>query len=263
MMTTMNSPRRNRRRYDSQINQDRWLVSYADFITLLFAFFTTMYAISTVDAKKLHEVVESMQKAFDANQPMHAAGTTNQHANVLKSDPSAKPVTMVSQDKAALEALKTQLSDKLKQQIAGGQVGLEVDPRGLVVSIREAGTFAVGSADLSDGAMAVLEEVANAIRDLDNQVRVEGHTDDVPIHTASFRSNWELSTARATNVVKFMVEDEHLSASRFSAAGYGEFRPRAPNESKASRAQNRRVDLVILNEATAREEAPQGPQATP
>jgi chemotaxis protein MotB len=243
-------PRRNRRRYDSNISHERWLISYADFVTLLFAFFTTMYAISTVDAKKLQDMVESMQAAFDANKLPTAKKTAAT---------PAKPLKVPTPDQQALEALKVRLSERLKLQIAGGQVGLEVDPRGLVVSIREAGTFGVGSAELSDSARSVLGEVADALADVDHPVRIEGHTDDVPIRTAKYKSNWELSTARATNVVSFFVEDRGLPPSRFSAAGYGEFRPRAANTTGANRAANRRVDIVILNDATRMAEEPASP----
>jgi chemotaxis protein MotB len=240
--------RRNRRRYDSNVNHDRWLISYADFVTLLFAFFTTMYAISTVDAKKLQEMVESMQVAFDASK------VPPPKRPLVK--PDTTPVKTPTPDQLALQALKARLSERLKLQISGGQVGLEVDPRGLVVSIREAGTFGVGSAELSDSARSVLGEVADALADVDHPVRIEGHTDDVPIRTAKYKSNWELSTARATNVVSFFVEDRGLPPSRFSAAGYGEFRPRAENTSGANRAANRRVDIVILNDATRIAEEP-------
>ena len=243
--------RRNRRRYDSNINHERWLISYADFVTLLFAFFTTMYAISTVDAKKLQEMVESMQVAFDASK------VPPPKRPIVK--PDASPVKTPTPDQLALQALKARLSERLKLQIAGGQVGLEVDPRGLVVSIREAGTFGVGSAELSDSARSVLGEVADALADVDHPVRIEGHTDDVPIRTAKYKSNWELSTARATNVVSFFVEDRGLPPSRFSAAGYGEFRPRAVNTTGANRAANRRVDIVILNDATRLAEEPAAP----
>jgi chemotaxis protein MotB len=204
-----------------------------------------------VDAKKLQEMVASMQAAFDASKvpPLKKPDA--------KAD--APPVKVITQDQLALQALKARLSERLKLQIQGGQVGLEVDPRGLVVSIREAGTFGVGSAELSDSARSVLGEVADALADVDHPVRIEGHTDDVPIRTARYKSNWELSTARATNVVSFFVEDRGLPPSRFSAAGYGEFRPRATNNTGANRAANRRVDIVILNEATRLAEEPAAP----
>jgi chemotaxis protein MotB len=127
-----------------------------------------------------------------------------------------------------------------------------------VLSIREAGSFATGSADLSLVARGLLGDVATSLREVGNFVRVEGHTDDVPIHTPRFASNWELSTARATTVVAFLLE-AGLPPRRLSAAGYGEFHPRVENDSDASRARNRRVDMVVLNPVTlAREEPGQG-----
>ncbi len=244
--------RRNRRRYDSHVSHERWLVSYADFITLLFAFFTTLYAISTVDRQKLSQMVESMQAAFDS--------TAARPAEAVR--PPTPPPERAALEPNNLEELRQRLSLRLQRQIAGGQVGLEVDPRGLVVTIREAGTFAIGSADLSPAAIAVLSEVADALDGIEHPVRVEGHTDDVPIHTDRFRSNWELSTARATSVVAFFVQARGLPPARFSAAGYGEFHPRSANDSDAARAQNRRVDIVILNAATTKAEEPSARAAT-
>jgi chemotaxis protein MotB len=232
------------------VSHERWLVSYADFITLLFAFFTTMYAISTVDAQKLTKMVSSMQVALNGNEG--APGVAG----------APKPVTdrhlpAVSPGQHVLVALQTQLAARLRRQIDTGNVALEVDPRGLVVSIREAGSFTIGSADLSDGARALLTEIGGPLSELSNPIRVEGHTDDVPIHTARFQSNWQLSTARATSVIEFLVETVGIDASRLSAAGYGEFKPRTANATDAARASNRRVDLVILNAATQLAEEPE------
>ena len=117
--------------------------------------------------------------------------------------------------------------------------------RGLVLSIPEASAFAPGSADLSDAAKQVIMQLAISLRESGNSLLIEGHTDDVPIHSARFASNWELSTARATAVVQWLVENEHFPPTRLSAAGYGEYRPRVVNESIQARARNRRVDIVI------------------
>jgi chemotaxis protein MotB len=234
-------------------------VSYADFITLLFAFFTTMYAISTVDARKLTAVVDSMQAAFakgdvPASPERVGSGTSPgpsrpvlppRAVHPLQGQPDAMPVT----------DLKARLEVRLNREIETGLVDLEVDPRGLVVSIREAGSFATGSADLSLVARGLFSEVSRSLAEVGNLVRVEGHTDDVPIHTPRFASNWELSTARATSVVAFFLR-EGLSASRLSAAGYAEFHPRVPNDSDVHRARNRRVDVVVLNPVTAAREEP-------
>ena len=131
-----------------------------------------------------------------------------------------------------------------------------MDQRGLVVSVREAASFPVGRAELDPEAQHLFREIALDLVAIPNHVRVEGHTDDVPIHTARYASNWELSTARATNVVAFFTESVGITPDRLSAAGYAEFHPRVPNDSAEHRAENRRVDIVILNPQTLNREEP-------
>lgn len=256
-------PGRRRRRRDAPVSHERWLVSYADFITLLFAFFTTMYAISTVDARKLGAMVDSMQAAFangDVPTPSRRGGGPGGGGPELSPGPEAvapaKPQVVRTGVKAVtLQDLQAHLSERLSQQIRDGSVDVLRDPRGLVVSLREAGAFPTGSADISITAQAVLGAVANSIASVANYVRVEGHTDDVPIHTDRYRSNWELSTTRATNVVGFLTS-AGVGPQRLSASGYGEFHPRVPNNSDLNRSHNRRVDIVILNLETAAREEP-------
>jgi len=254
-----------RRKPAPPVSHDRWLVSYADFITLLFAFFTTMYAISTVDARKLSAVVDSMQAAFATGESLEKAPQLgapvpsrppkqpNPTLGKLGSGPTKLP--------ASSEEVKARLNVRLTQQIKQGLVDVEVDPRGLVVSIREAGSFAVGSAELSLVAERLLVEVASTLADVGNAIRVEGHTDDVPIHTEKYASNWELSTARATRVVAFLLT-KGIQPTRLSAAGYGEFHPRVPNVSYAARARNRRIDVIVLNPLTTSLEEPTQSQAS-
>ncbi|AMY10389.1 Chemotaxis protein MotB [Luteitalea pratensis] len=242
------SARRSRRRMHQAhtASHERWLVSYADFITLLFAFFTTMYAISTVDARKLTTMVDSMQEAFDSRGIDVAAPKTTAPRPVT---PTAPSLTTEQRERA--------LAQRLRERLAGSAVDIEIDHRGVVVSMREAGSFPTGSADLSAVARDVLRELAATLGgDSAVALRVEGHTDDVPIQTGRFRSNWELSTARATSVVTYLVEQVGVAPRRLSAAGYGEFHPRVANASDADRARNRRVDVIILNEETAAAEEP-------
>jgi chemotaxis protein MotB len=236
-------------------------VSYADFITLLFAFFTTMYAISTVDARKLGAMVDSMQTAFangDVPAPTRRGGGPGGGGERLVPGPEtvapARPVIVGPALPAVMLAeLQSTLSEQLASQIRDGSVEVLRDPRGLVVSLREAGAFATGSADLSLAAQAVLGSVSQSLSEVGNSLRVEGHTDDVPIHTERYRSNWELSTSRATNVVAFLLA-QGVDPVRLSAAGYGEFHPRAANDGPLNRSRNRRVDIVILNAQAQREE---------
>ena len=222
----------------TQVSRDRWLVSYADFMTLLCAFFTTLYAASLVDAAKPAPAAV----ALTATVTLPAAPVT----------PVAAPAP--TPDEAA--ALRALVEAALGDELAAGYLQLVADPRGLVVEIPEAGAFESGRAELSTDAERMMRRVAGVLAGLPNSVRVEGHTDDAPIRTVRFASNWDLSTARATRVVEFLLASGGLDPSKLSAAGYSQFKPRAANTSPAGRTRNRRVDLVILNEATTRAEEP-------
>ena len=226
----MRTPQRHQR---AGVSRDRWLISYADFITLLFAFFTTLYAISTVDQAKLSSVAAGLQQALDS-----AAQKGADSGKI----PTVSSSLLTPDQRDARAVLERDLAEDLRN----GRMELLEDGRGLVLSIPEASAFETGSADLSIAAQQAIGRLAASLRQVDNPVLIEGHTDDVPIHSARFRSNWDLSTARATAVVQWLIEREGLEPERLSAAGYGEFHPRVPNESAAARARNRRVDVVIL-----------------
>lgn len=255
-----------RRATQEHSNHERWLVSYADFVTLLFAFFTTMYAMSHIDAQKLTAMVSSLHIAFDtkaASAQMHKLGVNAQLPvagdDVLGRNPKPAGAGGPKGHEMSLSEVRSALTKELAPEIQNKLLDIQRDPRGLVISIREAGSFATGSADLSPQAADVLVQIGQTLNEIGNQVRVEGHTDDVPIHTAKFKSNWQLSTARATNVVEFLIDRARLSPIRVSAAGYAEYRPRVPNDSDADRALNRRVDIVILNPTTSKAEEPKEP----
>ena len=238
---------RARPRRGGRVSTDRWLVSYADFITLMFAFFATMYAISSVDAQKFVTVAHGLQKAFDDSEAQRRPRRTGLlpepgEALSMKAEPSMSEIqTVVMRD--------------LEAEIAGSRLDLIVDRRGITLSIPEAGTFSIGQDELSPAARELVTGIAATIAQFPNPVRIEGHTDDVPIHTVRFRSNWDLSAARASRVVELLI-DWGLPPARLSATGFAEFHPRVPNDSEAARAMNRRVDVVILNRATNAGEEP-------
>ena len=224
---------------------DRWLVSYADFMTLLFAFFTTLYAISTVDEQKLAPLASSLQAAFDgapAGQP-----TIVPPATLV---PPANPVPQAPN----IDAVRAQLEAALADAIAAGRLEIVQDARGLVLSLHDDAVFETGRADVTTPARDIVGRIAATLQPLSHDVRIEGHTDDVPIRTVRYESNWELSTARASAVVAFLIEQAGLQPERLSAAGYGEFHPRVANDTAANRMRNRRVDIVVL---MASEAAPQ------
>ena len=220
-------------------SHDRWLVSYADLMTLLLALFTTLYAASTLDARKLDPIATSLRTAFDAS--------ADQTVRAERGKPTiVAPVEVVSRV-AEFEQLKARLGRELAEAVAAGRLEITTDGRGLVISLPEQATFPVGTADVSPEARALIARVAATVAPLPNLIRVEGHTDDVPIKTARYASNWELSTARASAVVAYLIEGEGLDPGRLSAAGYGEFHPKVPNTSVQNRARNRRIDLVVLD----------------
>jgi chemotaxis protein MotB len=260
-----------KRKHAEHVNHERWLVSYADFITLLFAFFVVMFAASNADQKKAGKVAQAVQGAFhdlaifdptgkvvplfdEGGVPSNAKAVVgNMHdgfdaTQVIPAGGKGGKATATGQAKA-LEQVKGELQNVLREELKGGTVRISEDGRGLTVSLAEAGFFDPGSALMKPKALEILDRIAAKIRVLPAQIRVEGHTDNTPIHTALFPSNWELSTSRATHVLQYLLANAQIQPMRLSAIGYGEYRPVAENETIEGRAANRRVDLVILGAA--------------
>jgi chemotaxis protein MotB len=225
---------------------DRWLFGYADVVTLLLACFVSLYATGLAPA------------ASPEPEPVPAVADVETSAS---SEPTPVEDAVVDVTEA-IEAVPRPVS-KFEQAFEGlvgdatSLPGMEMTSsvRGLVISLPEAGSFAPGRADLSPSARAVMLDLADRLRDQPWQIRVEGHTDDRPISTTQFASNWDLSTARATRVVALLIE-AGIAPDRLGAAGYGEHRPRVPNTSPETRARNRRVDIVVLDPLAAAREDP-------
>lgn len=211
-------------------NTDRWVVSYADFITLLFAFFTTMYAISHVDMGKLEKFTDSMKEAFRAQKVAH-------HFSPIE---GIKPI---QQEAFQIER---ELKDIIQESGKIEGVKITIEEEGVRLSFADTIVFESGSAELKEDIKPLLLSVLSLIKKTNNPVVIEGHTDNVPIKSAKYSSNWELSAARATSVLSYLLRDNSLDPSRFSVSGYGEYRPVAPNTTPEGRAKNRRVDIVFL-----------------
>lgn len=253
-----------KKKHGEHVNHERWLVSYADFITLLFAFFVVMFAASNADQKKAGKVAQAVQGAFhdlaifnptgkvvplfdDGGVPSNAKSVVG---NMHDGFESAQVVPAGGKDSTkTLEEVKTELQHALQEEVKGGTVRISEDGRGLTVSLSEAGFFDPGSAVMKPKALEILDRIAEKVRALPAQIRVEGHTDNTPIRTAQFPSNWELSTSRATHVLQYLLANAQIQPMRLSAVGYGEYRPISENETIEGRAANRRVDLVILGAA--------------
>jgi chemotaxis protein MotB len=267
----------------SQAPSRTWLVSYADFITLLFAFFVVMYASAQVDQRKVGKLALAIQVAFqdlgvfpasttqiplNTNDPMpfstvQAIENAKHNAEIgrIASSPSGSLDSVP--DDADLSSLQSELQQALQPEIAMRAIALHRVSEGLVISLREFGFFDSGSAILKPSAMPALDRIASILSVRTYGLRVEGHTDNVPIHTAQMASNWELSTARSTEMVRVLIQRYGFGPGRLSAAGYAEYHPIADNGTPQGRAQNRRVDIVILSEQSARRTAPSNPKPNP
>ena len=218
----------NRRRVP-RVGADRWLVSYADFTTLLLAFFMALFTVSDVNPAKLAAAATSLRAAFDT--PSSDAATPAPSSEAIAPETAAERprpgYVLPTPRPEVLAEVRERIERELAGAITAGQLEIGTDERGLVLSLPESATFPVASADVTPTAQAVVDRVATTLEPLDVAVRIEGHTDDTPIRTARYSSNWELSTARASAVVARFI-DQRMDPRRLSAAGYGEFHPRAP-----------------------------------
>jgi chemotaxis protein MotB len=248
-----------RSRHSGHVNHERWLISYADFITLLFAFFVVMFAVARSQHAKPHDVSASVQRAIDMG------GVSSTIRQILRSEPvRPSELRQVPDSAPASSGAATApvdlgpsfeyLKGQLQKEIALGQVQVMMEARGIVVSLREQSIFPSGGDTIYTEAYESIGKIARVLRDLPNFVRLEGHTDSKPIHNSHFHNNWELSAARAIAVLMFFASREQIAANRFAVAGYADNLPVADNESEDGRARNRRVDVVILNGAGLRSE---------
>ncbi len=239
-------------------SHERWLVSYADFITLMFAFFVVLYATSKADIKKQVQMANSIDSAFRTLGLFQQNPTKNGAAglahnqegpvipmNVIMGDELMAPPAV----KTDLAKLQERLSGMLSNQIAEHIVSMRIGRDGLVISLREAGFYDSGSADVHPSSLPILNKIASTLATTPYDIRIEGHTDNVPIHTEHFDSNWELSTTRATRLTRIFVAN-NFAPYRMSASGYAEFHPVATNETTEGRSQNRRIDIIVLPRTT-------------
>ena len=243
-------------------NHERWLVSYADFITLLFAVFVALYAMSQTDKRKMDQLVSSLRESFGYVK----TGASSEKMNVvestdLRSIPSIRQQVLTpgmrntgtaskrGYSHASLKdfrEIKASIEGNLQKSGAQNKVSVDVTKRGLVVTLKEAGFFDSGDATVKKESLQLLAMVAGSLANYTNPVRIEGNTDNVPIRSDKYRSNWELSTARATNIIHYLIENYTFRPEKISAVGYGEFRPVSDNGNETGRTKNRRVDIVLL-----------------
>ncbi len=261
-----------KKKHAEHVNHERWLVSYADLLTLLFAFFVVLFASSVSDKKKTAQMASAMQTAFTEHGVFDAhAATPPLESGAGNSQGTPAPLMQPVQTSAEAggggkgagggvgdksgsgsgggKAVQQQVQQALSKALTNGSATVHQTAEGLTISLHEAGFFGSGTADIDPRMVQMLAAVAASLPDRD--LRIEGHTDNQPIHSERFRSNWELSTARAAAIAEVLMSRSHVAPQHFSLAGYGPFRPVTGNDTAAGRAQNRRVDIVLLGSGAA------------
>jgi chemotaxis protein MotB len=233
-------------------SSERWLLTYADMITLLLALFIVMYAMSSMDAKKYEQISQSLSSAFHISSG-GSDGALDSSNDALPAAGSQPILPGGNPETQALKEMMVDMRERITKENgveASKGVSMSIDERGLVVSLANSSFFEPGEATLKADAKGPLKTIAGSLAFANRHVMVEGHTDNTPITTSRFPSNWELSTYRATTVVRTLITEHHLSPKRLSAAGYGEYYPVATNATAEGRAKNRRVDIVIVRSDT-------------
>src|SRR5256885_3201157 len=267
-----------RRKRAAHANHERWLVSYADFITLLFAFFVVLYASSQVDKRKVGKRAMAIQVAFqemgifqasttevpmDMNDPMpfsKAQTVENMERSSNLGQIASKPGGSLGsgEENGDLAELQKELETTLSAEISRKEISLRREPDGLVISLREVGFFESGTATMKAASEPAFDRIASMLREHDYRLRIEGHTDNIPIHNTQFSSNWELSAGRATEIVRLLIIRDGFDPARLGAAGYSEYHPVSSNRTPEGRGMNRRVDVVVLGRVLPSAEAKSG-----
>lgn len=259
--------KRGKRAKASKENTERWLLTYADLMNLLLIFFIILYAMSKVDVAKYNELSQAMGKVFGighSSNEMFPPGAGSDSlidlgkGNQKDNTPTPTPTPSATGDQGTgagniedqeMQALKNSLENMITEGNLGGEITVSTEERGVKISIQAQYLFASGSSELEPTVLKNVEDIGKMLKEFpDNYVRVEGHTDTDPIKTALYPSNWELSSARATNVLRILVEKCSLDPKRISAVGYGEYQPLYPNDTEVNKAKNRRVDIVLLKQ---------------
>lgn len=246
-----------RKRRQSGPNHERWLVSYADFITLLFAFFVVMFATAQTDSSKAKAVSESVKNALQNDSLKDAVakllGSDKPKGRNVSPQQAADALQKAAARNPTLAELMPILEKELEREIRNGRLSVKMTSRGLTISFTQAALFPSGEDEIAPDFYPTIQTIADAMNRVRNPARAEGHTDSVPIHNSKFRSNWELSAARSIALSELLMQDG-VARDRLSISGYADTDPIDTNDTPAGREKNRRVDIVILNATGAQGE---------
>lgn len=218
-----------------------WMATYGDLVTLLLCFFVLLFSFSTIDNNKFKAIIQSMQGSLGVLD----SGVVVQMDPLINTFPGD-----TNAEEEEFKKINEQVSDFIRENDLEKSVTLVLDERGLLIRLLDATLFDSGKAEIKNEAKYIIENISDVIKESGKSIRIEGHTDNVPINTGKYPSNWELSTARAVNVLKYLIELKNIEPWRLSAVGYGEYHPIDTNDTADGRQKNRRVDILILKTET-------------
>ena len=225
-----------RKKKGDDINTNGWMDTYADTITLLLTFFILLYSISAVDSEKLQELSEALQFSLTGKQSVKQLESLDD----IKVD--------IEKESNKYEDLAKKLNEIIDKNSLTEVIKIREEDRGIVLQVDESILFDPGKAEIKESSVDILDTISKIIEETDNDIIAEGHTDNVPINNEKYKSNWELSTDRALNIVKYFIENKKINPVRLSVKGYGEYNPIAPNDTPENRSKNRRVDILVVEQ---------------
>ena len=228
-------------------HDERWLVSYADFITLLMVLFVVLYSMGQVNVEKYKQLAESMRTAFALGGPAQVVDSQINQAGGTSEDGSSKPIVVpgIPEGPTQSEEVAGQLTSMLSTQNLGNEVSVQTNIEGVLISLSERLIFKDGQTELPPEAFQVLDTIVEMLRPIDNKVRLVGHTNNTPSTNPLYPGNWELSLARATSVAKYLI-NAGIAPERFIISGQGEYAPVFPNDTEEHKAMNARVEIIII-----------------
>lgn len=254
-----------KQQHEEHENHERWLVSYADFITLLFAFFVVLFASSQADKGKAKAISDAVTEAFEGDNKalkklaeiLGGAVDEKGRGNAGMRGPGGSNKTGPAFKSAEFDSSIQALKKDLKEDLEKGRVRIALERRGLVISLQQAAFFPPGADTLGDAAFVPLSKIAKILKEMENEIRLEGHTDALPISNERFRSNWDLSAARGASILLWMSRVHGIDTGRMAVVAYADTAPVAENTTEEGRMRNRRVDITLLTHNSSLKETPE------
>lgn len=238
---------------------ESWLLPYSDMLTLLLALFIVLFSMSSIDADKYNQLKQALNSVFNGGSGVLEYYAPDMDMEDKPADPQQEEKNQTNSESEELKKMQSKLNGYIQQRNLEGKLKTSLDDEGLLITISDEALFSSGSAEMNGNSIQLAKDLSSAlVSNPPRYIVISGHTDNVPIHNAQYKSNWHLSVMRAINFMDILMQNPNLDAEHFSAKGYGEYKPVVPNDTPQNRAKNRRVEVLVLPYGiqTAQDSAP-------